>query len=207
MDLLLLFRHRLLVLLKCILLEKRILTVHSPVHSLSSSILALVSLLPRTLEAGLTEATDIPSGDYATLAPVRTKSRPANESSNGTEGPKTPRLDLELLDEVDLDEAGFPFPIFGCGNLCHPYLALPYIDLLSSENVRGFLVGATNMLFKQKRNLSDVIVQVSSTVTASPHVGMLPSFFFRNPFHLAKRGVSSDLDNTLEVGTEYISSK
>jgi hypothetical protein len=46
------------------------------------------------------------------------------------------------------------------GYLCHPYLSLPYLDLLSDVNVRGYLVGATNILFKQKHQLADVLVEV-----------------------------------------------
>ena len=35
------------------------------------------------------------------------------------------------------------------------------MDLLSDPNVRGFLAGATNILFKQKRDLVDVVVEMS----------------------------------------------
>lgn len=48
--------------------------------------------------------------------------------------------------------------------LCHPYLSLPFLDILSDINLRGFLIGATNILFKQKKMLFDVIVEVSSDV-------------------------------------------
>lgn len=37
------------------------------------------------------------------------------------------------------------------------------MDLLFDENVRGYIVGATNVLFKQKRQLMDVLVEVSIT--------------------------------------------
>ncbi|CAG0922280.1 unnamed protein product [Notodromas monacha] len=159
-DLLLLFRHRLLVLLKCILLEKRILFVHSPVHALSASILAMLSLLPRMLEDGLFNATDIPTSSYSVLPPVGKTDRKFSEDSETLEPQNGPHLDLEILDKINLEQAGFPFPVFGRGNVCHPFLALPYVDLLSSENVRGFVVGASNILFKQKKHLSDVIVEL-----------------------------------------------
>jgi hypothetical protein len=45
--------------------------------------------------------------------------------------------------------------------LCLPYLSLPYLDLLGDINVRGYVVGATNVLFKQKKQLIDVLVEVS----------------------------------------------
>lgn len=46
------------------------------------------------------------------------------------------------------------------GMLCHPYLSLQYYDILQDANVRGFAVGATNVLFKQKRHLLDAVIQV-----------------------------------------------
>ncbi|XP_037067851.1 late secretory pathway protein AVL9 homolog [Pollicipes pollicipes] len=45
-DLVLLFRHKLLVLFKLLLLERRVLVMHSPVSELCAGVLALVSLLP-----------------------------------------------------------------------------------------------------------------------------------------------------------------
>lgn len=50
------------------------------------------------------------------------------------------------------------------GYLCLPYLSLPYLDLLGDVNVRGYIVGATNVLFKQKKQLIDVLVEVSSSL-------------------------------------------
>ena len=47
------------------------------------------------------------------------------------------------------------------GVICHPYLSLQYYDLLQDPNVRGFVAGASNILYKQKRNALDVIVEVS----------------------------------------------
>lgn len=61
---------------------------------------------------------------------------------------------------IESDECGLPLSIFTKGMLCHPYLSLPFLDVLSDVNVRGFLVGATNILFKQKKQLFDVVVEV-----------------------------------------------
>ncbi|XP_063233303.1 late secretory pathway protein AVL9 homolog [Bacillus rossius redtenbacheri] len=61
---------------------------------------------------------------------------------------------------VPAEQCGVPLPIFTQGYLCHPYLSLPYLDLLSDVNVRGYVVGATNILFKQKKQLADVLVEV-----------------------------------------------
>lgn len=53
--------------------------------------------------------------------------------------------------------------VFSCfqGYLCLPYMALQQHHLLSDVTVRGFVAGATNILFRQQRHLSDAIVEVS----------------------------------------------
>ncbi len=47
------------------------------------------------------------------------------------------------------------------GYLCLPYMALQQHHLLSDVTVRGFVAGATNILFRQQRHLSDAIIDVS----------------------------------------------
>nr|CAD7200170.1 unnamed protein product [Timema douglasi] len=61
---------------------------------------------------------------------------------------------------VPAEQCGVPLMLFTQGYLCHPYLSLPYLDLLSDVNVRGYVVGATNVLFKQKKQLADVLIEV-----------------------------------------------
>ena len=58
------------------------------------------------------------------------------------------------------EEVGLPLRLFGRGNLCHPYLSLSYIDTLGQPCVRGYVIGATNMLFKQKKGVAEVIVDI-----------------------------------------------
>lgn len=53
------------------------------------------------------------------------------------------------------------------GYLCLPYMALQQHHLLSDVAVRGFVAGATNILFRQQRHLSDAIVDVSPRKTAA----------------------------------------
>ncbi|XP_064613767.1 late secretory pathway protein AVL9 homolog [Liolophura sinensis] len=65
------------------------------------------------------------------------------------------------LTSLHQDEYGFPLAVFTKGCLCHPYLCLQYYDLLQDVNVKSFMIGATNVLFKQKRHLTDVIVDVN----------------------------------------------
>lgn len=46
------------------------------------------------------------------------------------------------------------------GYLCLPYMALQQHHLLSDVTIRGFVAGATNILFRQQKHLSDAIVEV-----------------------------------------------
>ncbi|CAK1545286.1 unnamed protein product [Leptosia nina] len=66
-----------------------------------------------------------------------------------------------LTGQIDQTECGFPLPLFEDGYLCLPYLSLQYLDLLSDPAVQGFVVGASNVLFKQKRQLFDVLVELN----------------------------------------------
>lgn len=66
------------------------------------------------------------------------------------------------LAQMKIESAGFPLALFKQGYLCLPYLSLPYMDLLSDVNVRGYIAGATNVLFKQKRQLYDILVDVDA---------------------------------------------
>ncbi|XP_059474861.1 late secretory pathway protein AVL9 homolog [Neocloeon triangulifer] len=65
--------------------------------------------------------------------------------------------------QIDSQSCGLPLSIFTKGYLCHPYLSLPYMDMLTDVNVRGYIIGATNVLFKQKNQLADVLVEVEDT--------------------------------------------
>lgn len=66
-----------------------------------------------------------------------------------------------LTGQIDHAECGFPLSLFEEGYICLPYLSLNYLDLLSDPAVQGFVVGASNVLFKQKRQLFDVLVELN----------------------------------------------
>ena len=51
------FQHKTIILFKLLLLQKRVLFFHSPVRPLSTSILALLALIPGLVESGLHSAT------------------------------------------------------------------------------------------------------------------------------------------------------
>lgn len=70
---------------------------------------------------------------------------------------------MNTLTYINVENCGIPLSLFTKGYLCLPYLSLPYIDLLADVNVRGYVVGATNVLFKQKKQLADVLVEIDGT--------------------------------------------
>lgn len=67
------------------------------------------------------------------------------------------------------------------GYLCLPYMALQQHHLLSDVAVRGFVAGATNILFRQQRHLSDAIVDVSPRKTAVQQMTRPASAFLLFP--------------------------
>ncbi|KAM6156865.1 late secretory pathway protein AVL9 homolog isoform 2-T2 [Erethizon dorsatum] len=69
-----------------------------------------------------------------------------------------------LISGLEEDQYGMPLAIFTKGYLCLPYMALQQHHLLSDVTVRGFVAGATNILFRQQKHLSDAIVEVEEAV-------------------------------------------
>lgn len=84
------------------------------------------------------------------------------DSSSDTISDSNLLNNLVQLAQIKSEICGFPLSVFKQGYLCLPYLSLPYMDLLSDVNVRGYIVGATNILFKQKRQLYDILVDVDA---------------------------------------------
>ncbi|XP_031706048.1 late secretory pathway protein AVL9 homolog [Anarrhichthys ocellatus] len=251
-DLILHFRHKVLILFKLILLEKKVLFFVSPVNRLVGALMTVLSLFPGMIEHGLVDSShyrpkssltedltlvesvsgteefvSVSVTDIANTELELEGTGPAVESlssGNSTEGdnhllkppsrssPESSESDWETLDpsvleespkeaaegkELDLllpdvfdselgtpitvqpqpaggqggvvqglvsgleeDQYGLPLPIFTKGYLCLPYMALQQHHLLSDVTVRGFVAGATNVLFRQQRHLSDAIVEV-----------------------------------------------
>ena len=257
------FRHKIVVLFKLLLLERKVLFYKSPVKELCVSILSLCSLMPGLIQRGLTScsvsvqpknerqaSTDVElspltnsdeffvittghtlsSGTKAfETCPARdvcpeevdksvTQNQNFNEiTDNRTELSKNEDSDEDLLRDIDEalsdktssksspvrdnprvdqnsrfydrteplpervdkigetdvertetppilrlseEECGLPLEIFSCGAYLQPYLSLTYLDVLSDVRVRSCLVGATNFLFKQKKDVFDVVVEV-----------------------------------------------
>ncbi|KAM4606391.1 late secretory pathway protein AVL9 homolog [Polymixia lowei] len=260
-DLILHFRHKVLILFKLILLEKKVLFYVSPVNRLVGALMTVLSLFPGMIEHGLADSshyrpkssvsedlglmesvsaaeefisvsvTDIanatlelvgeetpqdageaPSSsttttttttegdsnhlkppsraspessesDWETLDPSVLEDGSPKDTAGGKEaGPEhletfdpEPGIPITvqpqsvagqggvtqgLVSGLEEDQYGLPLAIFTKGYLCLPYMALQQHHLLSDVTVRGFVAGATNILFRQQRHLSDAIVEV-----------------------------------------------
>ncbi|KAG8572447.1 hypothetical protein GDO81_012047 [Engystomops pustulosus] len=262
-DLVLQFRHKVLILFKLILLEKKVLFYVSPVNRLVGALMTVLSLFPGMIEHGLTDSShyrsrqSIAEGGEAPVVFSSHDSSPASsqisspkdneteigqdsfveprkpevsttdhEDTNGSiehlrppshTSPESVESDWETLDPSILEECitaeeedvwnvgpgpcellttdtissgsvpitvqpqsktgqtvftpglvsgleedkyGMPLAIFTKGYLCLPYMALQQHHLLSDVSIRGFVAGATNILFRQQKHLSDAIVEV-----------------------------------------------
>ncbi|CAI4232354.1 unnamed protein product [Auanema sp. JU1783] len=149
------FRHRVILLFKLMLLEKKVLFNITPVQDLGDTIIGLLSLFPKLLEEGLLHSCFMEN---------------TNTQENVIE--EVPVVDAEddeivvrppspLEDTIKQhDSFGFPLAIFTEGNCFQPYASISYLDLLRTPSNRGFTVGATNVLFMTKKDLWDVIITV-----------------------------------------------
>lgn len=80
----------------------------------------------------------------------------------------TPNSNEALIDDQNAmklsrmkpEDLGLPLRIFTRGSFCLPYLSITYLDLLADARIKGYVIGATNFLFKQKRDMYDVIVDM-----------------------------------------------
>ncbi|XP_060103606.1 late secretory pathway protein AVL9 homolog isoform X2 [Heteronotia binoei] len=276
-DLVLHFKHKVLILFKLILLEKKVLFYISPVNRLVGALLTVLSLFPGMIDHGLTDCShyrprksvsddtvhqgiDLPSEDYLPFSAVEVSGTnlgkveesqtlfenrelaaqkadtPGSETesnayktqaSNDTgqhlkppshTSPESSESDWETLDPnvledpnskggecepsgqpeilpkelvvsesipitvqpqpkaghtvfvpglisgLEEDQYGMPLAVFTKGYLCLPYMALQQHHLLSDVTIRGFVAGATNILFRQQKHLSDAIVEIEEAL-------------------------------------------
>ncbi|PNJ46962.1 AVL9 isoform 2, partial [Pongo abelii] len=274
-DLVLHFRHKVLILFKLILLEKKVLFYISPVNKLVGALMTVLSLFPGMIEHGLSDCSQyrprksmsedgglqesnpcaddfvsastadvshtnlgtvrkVIAGNHGEDAAMKTEEPlfQVEDSSKGQEpndtnqylkppsrpSPDSSESDWETLDPsvledpnskereqlgsdqtnlfpkdslpseslpitvqpqantgqvvlipglisgLEEDQYGMPLAIFTKGYLCLPYMALQQHHLLSDVTVRGFVAGATNILFRQQKHLSDAIVEVEEAL-------------------------------------------
>uniref|UniRef100_A0AAQ4NN14 UDENN domain-containing protein n=1 Tax=Gasterosteus aculeatus aculeatus TaxID=481459 RepID=A0AAQ4NN14_GASAC len=115
------------------------------------------TLDPGVLEEGPKEAGEGKEAEPADAfdpepgTPITVQPQPAGGQGGVVQG---------LVSGLEEDQYGLPLPIFTKGYLCLPYMALQQHHLLSDVAVRGFVAGATNILFRQQRHLSDAVVEV-----------------------------------------------
>lgn len=98
-----------------------------------------------------------------TLSTTDTDNTLPRDTSNDALSDARLTNNITQIAHINPELCGLPLNIFTKGYLCLPYLSLPYLDLLADINVRGYIVGATNVLFKQKKQLIDVLVEVENT--------------------------------------------
>ncbi|CAO1338135.1 unnamed protein product [Diamesa serratosioi] len=175
-DLILEWRHKFFLLFKLFLLEKRVIFFGSPVKPVCSLIIAITSLHPRLLTHGLNEAAisktttfEEPSSILSTDDTLTNQIDATVPQDNSSSLEKTTTDDIKdkFLPTIPDDEYLSPMPIFENNYLLLPFISLPYMDILTDKNNRGFIVGASNVLFKQKMQLADVIVDVQSLMIDS----------------------------------------
>ncbi|KZV93459.1 hypothetical protein EXIGLDRAFT_835646 [Exidia glandulosa HHB12029] len=127
------FRHRTLLLLKALMLQKRIMFYGHPVERLCTYQYSLVSLIPGLLQT----LDDAGSPPLAARAP--TLSRPTS---------------LKTSDRRSmLAYQGLPLDVFGKDAFFQPYLPLQQIDLLAESMTKGWLIGTTNAIVTQQKDI------------------------------------------------------
>ncbi|XP_064805737.1 late secretory pathway protein AVL9 homolog [Oncorhynchus masou masou] len=123
--------------------------------SLDSSESDWETLDPSVLEEGTRDSETGGSGGLETGIPITVQPRGPSAGPGGQGA-----VSQGLVSGLEEDQYGLPLAIFTKGYLCLPYMALQQHHLLSDVTVRGFVAGATNILFRQQRHLSDAIVDV-----------------------------------------------
>lgn len=130
------WRFKVLVMLKLLLLQKRIMFFGYPVEHLCTCQYTLVSLVPGLLGA------------------LQDAALPSMAS-----GPRKKVESLRMSDRQSLlAYMGLPLPLFGRGSFFQPYCPLQQLDMLSAQS---WVIGTTNSIFKQHRSFKpDAVVDL-----------------------------------------------
>ncbi|KAI8594264.1 AVL9/DENND6 domain-containing protein, partial [Dissophora ornata] len=135
------FKYKVLVLLKLLLLEKRVIFFGYPVETLCTYQYSLISLVPGLLKS--LQDTGSPLLDSQELYMQSMSKTPAQST------------DKQALFKY----LGLPLHIFGEGSFFQPYLPLQQIDILQDPRTRSYIIGTTNAIFLHNRDCAtDVIV-------------------------------------------------
>ena len=133
------FRHQTLMLVKCLLLQRKMLFFGSKCERLCLLQFALLSLMPGLLlsleDCAHPSLSSTPPPDSG---PLRTNSRSAI-----------------------MTHMGLPLRIFGLGAFFGPYTPLQHLDILASYTTKSYMVGSTNSLLLQSQSrYADVLVNL-----------------------------------------------
>ncbi|KAI1324153.1 hypothetical protein F5Y16DRAFT_313429 [Xylariaceae sp. FL0255] len=135
------FRWQTLVLLKCCLLQPKMLFFGSRCERLCMMQFSLISLIPGLLR----NLQDCAGPDL-------------NSYEKGLARPTS----LRTSDRTSLlAYMGLPLQIFGKGSLFGPYTPLQQLDLLADFGTKSYIVGSTNSLLLQQRDrYSDILINL-----------------------------------------------
>lgn len=158
------------MLFKLFLLERRIIFYGTPTKPLCNTILSIISLHPHLLNKGFCNGFEpkmtFPSKkeDYTKDDDEKEQNDEKSEKTEDEEKSQFDELDGPKqtinLPNIDPSEWFAPMNIFKNGYLCLPYISLHYMDIISDKSHNGFIVGASNVLFQQKKHLVDVLIDV-----------------------------------------------
>ncbi|EXJ64004.1 hypothetical protein A1O7_00339 [Cladophialophora yegresii CBS 114405] len=138
------FRHQTLALVKCLLLQRKMLFFGSKCERLCMMQFALVSLIPGLI-ANLQDAADPSLDSYAQNAQRAATLRTSDRNS--------------LLAYM-----GLPLQIFGKGSFFGPYTPLQQLDILADYDTKSYVVGSTNsLLLQQKEKYSDILINLDES--------------------------------------------
>ncbi|KAJ4164720.1 hypothetical protein LMH87_006382 [Akanthomyces muscarius] len=135
------YKWQTLVLLKCCLLQPKMLFFGSRCDKLCMIQFALISLIPGLIR-NLQDCADPELNAYEEKLAPSTTLQSSNRSS--------------LLQFM-----GLPLQIFGKGAIFGPYTPLQQLDLLADVGTKSYLVGSTNSLLLQQRDrYSDILINL-----------------------------------------------
>ncbi|KAK3897674.1 late secretory pathway protein AVL9 [Staphylotrichum tortipilum] len=135
------FRWQTLVLLKCCLLQPKMLFFGTRCERLCLTQFSLVSLIPGLLR-NLQDSAGPELDNYEKSLSKSTSLRTSDRNS--------------LLSYM-----GLPLQIFGKGSLFGPYTPLQQLDILADFGTKSYIVGSTNsLLLQQKDRYSDILINL-----------------------------------------------
>lgn len=174
------FKKNVLVLLKAMLLEKKIIIFGTNVEELGNLQFGLISLIPALM-----------SNLSTCCSPLLFKPYTVNDIINAFKSSDKDSIHKFL---------GLPLQIFGSGGFFSPYTPLQQVDTIKSSSSKFFVVGTSNsLLFEQRAQLCDIFVNLN-LATVEFFDKSLNSIL--NLHHHDKKWIESITDSVLETWDE-----